>query len=269
MKSTLNNKLSPVLFIPHGGGPLPLFKEKGHLTMIDFLKEITPLLGEPSAILLISAHWEEDKVTITGGDKPPLIYDYYNFPEAAYKIEYPAPGSPDLANKIQNILTDAGIGSRIDKERGFDHGMFVPLKIMYPNAMIPCVQLSLVNNLDSEIHLKIGKTLTELRKENVLVIGSRFTFHNMKAIMSPEGFDRNKNKAFEDWLIETCTSTDFSSNERTERLKGWKSAPFAEYCHPREEHLIPLHACAGFSHSVAKLVFEGEIAGIKSSAFLW
>ena len=172
--------------------------------------------------------------------------------------------------KIYNFLQNRGIDTRIDEKRGFDHGLFVPLKIMYPEATIPCVQLSLVNNLDPEAHLEIGNALSELRKENVLVIGSGFTFHNMKAIMSPdEKVSRSKNEAFENWLIDTCTNTDLSSNQCAERLKNWENAPFARYCHPREEHLIPLHVCAGFSDSAAKMVFEGEIAGIKTSAFLW
>ena len=270
MKSTATNKLSPVLFLPHGGGPLPLLGDKSHQEMVDFLKEITPTLRKPSAILLISAHWEEDKVTITGNENPPLIYDYYNFPEAAYKIKYPALGNPNLANKISSLLQDKGIDSTIDNQRGFDHGLFVPLKLMYPDASIPCVQLSLINNLDPKAHFEIGKALSELRKENILIIGSGFTFHNMDVIMSPdEEVSKSKNEAFENWLIDTCTNTKLLPNERENRLINWKSAPFAEYCQPREEHLIPLLVCAGFSDFAAQLVFDGEIAGIKSSAFLW
>ncbi|MGZ8881699.1 MAG: DODA-type extradiol aromatic ring-opening family dioxygenase, partial [Methylosarcina sp.] len=181
MKSEFDNPLSPVLFIPHGGGPLPLLGDKEHQTLVHFLQEIAPSLGRPSAIVLISAHWEENIATITSGPSPSLIYDYYGFPEETYRIQYPAPGSPGLADKIFRLLQQSGISTRLDDQRGFDHGLFVPLKIMFPRVDIPCVQLSLVNNLDPATHIGIGKALAELRKDKVLIIGSGFSFHNLKA----------------------------------------------------------------------------------------
>ena len=270
MKNKSDNKLSTVLFIPHGGGPLPLLGDKDHQDLVSFLKEITPILGEPSAILVISAHWEEDKVTITSGKTPSLIYDYYGFPDEAYRIEYPVPGNSDLAEKIYNILQDNEIEAKLDNNRGFDHGLFVPLKIMFPDANIPCVQLSLLNSLDPKAHIQIGKALSELRKENILIIGSGFTFHNMKAFFARSiGESDVKNEAFQHWLIDTCTNEEISADERELRLTTWSDAPFARYCHPREEHLLPLHVCYGFSTSPAKLVFDGKVVGIKTSAFLW
>lgn len=172
--------LSPVLFIPHGAGPLPLLGDKNHQEMIAFLQEITPSLGKPSAILVISAHWEAAQPTITSGDFPSLIYDYSGFPKESYQNEYAAPGSPDLAKKIFKLLEKAGIEAKLDNQGGFDHGLFVPLKLMYPQANIPCVQLSLANGLDPREHIRIGKALSELRYDNVLVIGSGFSFHNIK-----------------------------------------------------------------------------------------
>lgn len=270
MKSKLTEQLSSVLFIPHGGGPLPLLGDIGHKGMIDFLQNLTPTLGNPSAIIVISAHWEEDKVTITSGKHPSLEYDYYGFPHEAYEIKYPAPGAPILANKIFNLLQQNEIDARLDEQRGFDHGLFVPLKIMFPNATIPCVQLSLINNLDPEMHIRIGKALSELRKENILIIGSGFSFHNLKAFFSQNAdVSDSKNKAFEDWLIDTCTNSNITNNEREKRLIEWSYAPYAKYCHPREEHLLPLHVCVGLSNAPAKLVFDGEIVGKKTSAYLW
>lgn len=175
MKNESNSQLGPVLFIPHGGGPLPLLGDKGHQNLVLFLQQIAPSLGQPSAIVVISAHWEESNVTITSGENPSLVYDYYGFPDEAYRIQYPVPGSPSLANKIQKLLHQSGISARLDSRRGFDHGLFVPLKIMFPAAEIPCIQLSLVNSLDPATHIKIGKALAELRKDNVLVIGSGFS----------------------------------------------------------------------------------------------
>jgi len=268
MKSDLIDQLSPVLFIPHGGGPLPLLGDKNHQKMIDFLKMVTPTLGQPSSILIISAHWEEDKSTITSGQSPSLIYDYSGFPDEAYEIEYPAPGSPILANKIYTLLQDSGIETRLDDQRGFDHGLFVPLKIMFPDAIIPCVQLSLVSTLDPETHIKIGKALTDLRKERVLIIGSGSSFHNLKAVFSQDtDAPDKKNEAFENWLIDTCTNENISANDRETKLIS--DAPFARYCHPREEHLLPLHVCFGMGSSSAKLVFDDKVFGKKTSAFLW
>ena len=141
-------KKGTVLFIPHGGGPLPILGDPRHQELIKFLKNIKSKINKPSSIIVISAHWEENEVKITSGEKPSLIYDYYGFPEETYKISYPVPGNPDLADKIKNLLNAKHINSKLDSERGFDHGVFIPLKIMYPEASIPCVQISLLNNLD-------------------------------------------------------------------------------------------------------------------------
>jgi hypothetical protein len=140
--------------------------------------------------------------------------------------------------------------------------------IMFPNASIHCVQLSLVNNLDPQTRIEIGKALSELRKENVLIIGSGFSFHNLKAIFS-EAADvpDSKNEAFEHWLVDTCTNDSISTNEQETRLIEWSQAPFARYCHPREEHLLPLHVCFGFSNTVARVVFNDKILGKKPVGF--
>lgn len=262
--------LSPVLFIPHGGGPLPLLGDKGHQELVAFLQDIHQKFETPDAILVISAHWEESKPTITSGQSPSLIYDYYGFPEESYDIQYPAPGSPELADRIHSLLVDNEIDAVLDDQRGFDHGLFVPLKIMYPAATIPCVQLSLINNLDAGLHIAIGKALTPLRNENILVLGSGFSFHNLGAMLKPGQVHHDtQNIDFENWLIETCTNPSLAENERTNNLGHWEQAPFARYCHPREEHLLPLHVCYGVGQSAARLVFDGEVIGKKTSAFLW
>lgn len=270
MSTELNTHLSRVLFIPHGGGPLPLLRDQGHLQLVNFLQDIVPSLGKPSAICLISAHWEENVPTITSAKSPSLIYDYYGFPNEAYAIQYPASGSPKLATKIFDLLKRSEIDARLDDKRGFDHGLFVPLKIMLPDAYIPCVQLSLVHSLDAKTHLQIGKALAELRNENILFIGSGFSFHNLKAFFAPNRHEPDeKNQAFEEWLIDTCANKSLSTNEREARLIQWKNAPYASYCQPREEHLLPLHVCVGLSHSAARLAFDGEVMGKKTCAFLW
>lgn len=261
---------SPVLYFPHGGGPLPLLGDPGHANMVEFLTRITPSFPEPSAILVISAHWENDVATITSGDSPPLAYDYYGFPEEAYRIRYPAPGDPALAKEIVRLLTGSGIVARLDDSRGFDHGVFVPLKIMYPDAQVPCVQLSLIRKLDPATHIRLGRALSDLRKHNVLIIGSGFSFHNMQAFFtSDQGVPDTRNEAFQQWLIDTCTRKDISRADREEALVGWESAPHARYCHPREEHLMPLHVCCGLGGSPAELAFDGEVLGKRAVALLW
>ena len=270
MENELVNPQSKVIFIPHGGGPLPLLGDRGHQKLVDFLQNIAPTLGQPSAILLISAHWEEQQVSITGGENPSLIYDYSGFPEESYNIKYPAPGNPALADKIYRLLQDADIEAKLDNHRGFDHGLFVPLKIMFPDASIPCVQISLVNSLDPQTHINIGKALSSLKTENILIIGSGFSFHNLSAFFSHKsGTTDTNNEAFEQWLIESCTNENISDSERESRLINWTEAPFARYCHPREEHLLPLFICYGASISAAKLVFNDLVLGKKTSAFIW
>ncbi len=266
-KATRTNR---VLFLSHGGGPLPLLGDPGHQGMIDFIARVTPSLGRPAAIVVVSAHWEEPGPTVTGGASPPLIHDYYGFPEESYRIEYPAPGHPELAGKIVGLLNQQGMNAKLDKERGFDHGLFVPLKLMYPDAEIPCVQLSLASSLDPELHIRMGEALSSLAADNILVIGSGFSFHNMKAFSGPAnvGYDE-ANKAFEAWLRHSLSDPVLSEQERRRRLVEWHQAPGARLCHPREEHLLPLQLCYGVAGQGARQAFSMEILGKRASAFLW
>jgi 4,5-DOPA dioxygenase extradiol len=264
-----HSTLSPVLYIPHGGGPLPLLGDPSHQQLVDFLQGLSSRIPTPAAICVISAHWEKPVATITSGAAPSLIYDYYGFPQEAYTIQYPAPGSPGLAKQISAALQQNGIDADLDNQRGFDHGLFVPLKLMFPDAAIPCVQLSLLKNLDPAAHLKIGEALRPLRRNNVLFMGSGLSFHNMQAFFTGDHRLDEQNAAFEEWLKETCTHPKLSSAERTSRLIAWEHAPGARYCHPRAEHLLPLHLCAGLSGQAAELIFDGEVLGKKVSGFIW
>jgi 4,5-DOPA dioxygenase extradiol len=175
-----------------------------------------------------------------------------------------------LANKVFNLLERAGIKVKLDDHRGFDHGLFVPMKLMYPGADVPCIQLSLVNSLQPEEHIQIGKALANLRNENVLCIGSGFSFHNIKEFFAPSTPEtQTMNKSFEQWLIDTCSSCQYSEDDREQKLITWYNVPAARYCHPREEHLLPLHVCYGIANSAAKKVYEMEIMGKMASAYLW
>jgi 4,5-DOPA dioxygenase extradiol len=258
-----------IVYFSHGGGPLPILGDPSHKAMVDFIMQLPSRLRKPDVILVISAHWEERKATLLGALNPPMFYDYYGFPDEAYKITYPAPGSPDLANRIAGLLIKDNIPARLDPQRGFDHGLFIPLKLMYPRADIPSLQLSLLRGLDPKAHIALGNALYELMHENILVIGSGFSFHNMRAF-SWEGINKPDpaNEAFQDWLIDVCTGP-ISQSERELRLIEWQKAPSARYCHPREEHLMPLHVCLGMAEKPAQTIFDDYILGKRAVAFLW
>jgi aromatic ring-opening dioxygenase catalytic subunit (LigB family) len=261
---------SSIAYVSHGGGPLPLLGDQGHKDMVANLKQIAALLPRPAAIIVISAHWEAGKPTITAGSNPSLIYDYYGFPKESYEIQYPAPGAPGLARQVRALLAERGIPAVLDERRGFDHGLFVPLKIMYPQADIPCIQLSLVDSLDPREHIKLGAALSGLASAGILILGSGFSFHNLRAFFTPVTAEAQlMNESFERWLIDTCSNHDLAERERIGRLAGWEDAPGARYCHPREEHLLPLHVCYGLAGRACRTFFELHILGRKSSAYLW
>jgi 4,5-DOPA dioxygenase extradiol len=266
------NKKAQVIYFSHGGGPLPLLGDAGHkamVDMVDFMRLLPTRLRRPDAILVISAHWEEDVATLLGAPMPELFYDYYGFPEEAYEIAYPAPGSPALAERIVGLLDRSRIPARVDSQRGFDHGLFIPLKLIYPEADIPATQLSLLRGLDPATHLALGKALRVLMNENILIIGSGFSFHNMGAFAwDGDSVPDSANDDFQNWLIEVCTGS-MSQVEREQRLREWERAPSARYCHPREEHLLPLHVCVGMSDKPGGIIFDDYILGKRAVAFMW
>jgi aromatic ring-opening dioxygenase catalytic subunit (LigB family) len=258
-----------IVYFSHGGGPLPMLGDKGHRAMVEFMRQLSSRLKRPEAILVVSAHWEERVATLLGAQKPVMLYDYNGFPDEAYEIVYPAPGNPQLAERIVRLLHENNIQGRVDTQRGFDHGVFIPLKLMYPEADIPALQLSLLSGLDPVAHISLGQGLRELLPENILVIGSGFSFHNMSAFSRHDTiFSDLENDRFQDWLINVCTSS-LSQAEREQLLIDWLKAPAARYCHPREEHLLPLHVCLAMAGKTAELIFDDYILGKRGVAFQW
>lgn len=269
MSLDTGEKKAQIIYFSHGGGPLPILGDEEHIAMVTFMEKLPGMIRKPDAILVISAHWEDQTATLTGASNPPMYYDYYGFPPEAYTINYPAPGNPELAEKIAGLLKDNGITSGIDTERGFDHGLFIPLKLMYPQANIPAIQLSLLRGLDAAAHIALGGALRELLRENILVVGSGFSFHNLKAFFQRGKNDEDPaNDAFQDWLLDTCTLS-MDPKQREERLIHWEHAPNAHYCHPREEHLLPLHVCVGMAGAAAEVIFDDLIFGKRAVAFRW
>lgn len=267
---SMNEQQGSVIFISHGGGPWPLLKDPRHKNLIDFLEKIPQTLISPSAIVVVSGHWEEERPAIQSKPLPGMLYDYYGFPEESYQITYSAPGQPELAAKIAAILTDNQIPADLDGERGFDHGLFVPLMLMYPEAKVPCLQVSLTSNLDPGAHIRLGKALRELRNENILIIGSGASFHNLSGFREPPTPETlSLNEGFENWLMDVMTNTQITESQREQKLTNWLDAPGARYCHPREEHLLPLHVCYGVAGGPADRVIPVEYMERKASMFVW
>lgn len=269
--SVLSMPRMPVVFVPHGGGPMPLLDDPEHRELIAFLKKLGRDLPQPHAILMISAHWEEPVASVSSASAPGMIYDYNGFPPESYLFRYPAPGNPILAQHIVSIIEAAGLPARLDPVRGYDHGTFVPLMLMFPAANIPVVQISLIAGLEPAAHIALGKALALLREQGVLIIGSGMSFHNMRAFFSSGSEPAHRSEQFDLWLTQTLTG-DLSDNEREQQLAQWSSAPEARYSHPREEHLLPLHVCFGAASgrsAKAQKIFGGQLMDTFISAFLW
>lgn len=259
----------PALFLPHGGGPCFFMDwtwgpaDTWHATQ-RFLEGIAATLpAPPRALLVISGHWEEPAFTASTAPKPDLIFDYSGFPEQTYRLTWPAPGDPALADRVHQLLQQAGLASATTAQRGFDHGVFVPLKVAFPAATIPVVTLSLASSLDPRLHLAAGRALAPLRDEGVLIIGSGMSFHNLRGYFSPETPKRAD--AFDQWLTRAVESP---SAERDQLLGNWREAPFSAFAHPREEHLIPLMVAAGAGGDApGKRIFSDAPMGAAISAY--
>jgi aromatic ring-opening dioxygenase catalytic subunit (LigB family) len=261
----------PTFFISHGGGPWPWMPEQmdgpyRHLAVA--LRQMPEQVGaKPKAVLMVSAHWEEPAFTVMANAAPPMLYDYGGFPPHTYRIQYPAPGSPPLAQRVQDLLAGSGIENRQDAVRGFDHGMFAPMAVIYPEANVPVVQLSLKRGLDPLEHLAVGRALAPLRGEGVLIIGSGLSYHNLRAF-GPVA--KVPSAAFDDWLQRVLIGS--PSQQRTRDLKSWESAPAARQAHPREEHLLPLMVAVGAAElDPATLVYHEDdfMGGLTVSSFMF
>jgi len=244
--STDKSTRMPALFIPHGGGPCFFMdwdpKDEWD-NMANYLRNIANgLPAKPKAIVMVSAHWIQSEVTVTSAAHPEMIFDYHGFPAHTYELRYPAPGEPALADKLVHLLKAAGIQARTDDQRGFDHGMFIPLLLMFPEANIPVIQMSLTKTLNPAEHIAIGQALESLRDDEVLIVGSGMSFHNMRGYGDPQYGPISD--AFDDWLTQSVVS---DPDARNKALSHWENAPGARQCHPprAEEHLIPLMVVAG------------------------
>jgi aromatic ring-opening dioxygenase catalytic subunit (LigB family) len=257
----------PTFFINHGGGPCFFLKpgpmraawHELELYLANFAERL-PV--RPRAILAVSAHWEEAVATVNINSRPPLLFDYGGFPDYTYELTWPAPGDPLLAGRVAELLSAARIPNGSEASRGWDHGIFVPLKVMFPNADIPVVQLSMQRGLDPAGHLAIGRALKPLRDEGVLILGSGQSYHNMRGF-----FGRAADPAadvFDAWLRGAMLDGD----TRDDALARWEDAPGARNAHPEEDHLLPLMVAAGATAGEPGIVdFQGQAMGKPISGF--
>ena len=258
----------PTYFISHGGGPWPFMPEKLSGTYRELATFLTGLPGRigvtPKALLVISGHWEELDFAVMTHPQPPMLYDYYGFPPHTYQVRYAAPGSPELAARVISLIRAAGLESHADSLRGFDHGTFTPLSVMYPKADVPVVQLSLRTDFDPAAHMALGRALAPLRDQGVLIIGSGLSYHNLRAMGAP---GREPSRQFDDWLGVALKS---DPQAREGHLLRWESAPAARFAHPREEHLLPLMVAVGaaFDEPCERVYHEDDFMGaISVSSF--
>lgn len=256
--------MSNVIFLSHGGGPLPLLQEDGHKEMIQYYKEYAKT-KHPKAIIVISAHYESETVKVIYQHPSKLLYDYYGFPKETYEYQYNPPINQELGETILKKLTSNGIEAK-SEVRGFDHGVFVPLLIMFPNADIPVIQISLQKNLDPKKHIKIGEALSGL--DDVLYIGSGSSYHNLREYMNKDIGVNHLNDEFQDALKDIITSN-IDEKTREENLINYQNLPNTNFVHPRVEHLIPLHVCYGIAKKAGKVIFDDQIFGKRNICVEW
>ncbi|QDS77668.1 hypothetical protein FKW77_003329 [Venturia effusa] len=276
---TGNMTKGAVISFAHGGGPMPLLNDPNHKDIINSLKNRVPKIlrlgtdKAPRAIVLVTAHWSERVPTISNAEKHKLYYDYGGFPRETYKLKYDAPGSPAVAKELFDVLQTAGLQPDTDGERGWDHGVFVPMLLVNPKADIPIIQLSVLNSEDPATHLKMGHALSSLRNTNIAIIGSGFSsFHNSRLMFSGVTDNpsfRKRNKAWNTAVKDAIEEEDVQ--KRGEKLAEWRTFPNAYEMHPRggAEHFLPLIVCAGAGGAGKAKSYTDGFLGLDIYSFYW
>ncbi|TAL77920.1 MAG: dioxygenase [Burkholderiaceae bacterium] len=259
----------PVYFVSHGGGPWPYIPEEQdtYALLTRSLQDIPGQLDhKPRAVLMVSAHWEATGgFLVMSNPRPPMLYDYYGFPQHTYQIQYRAPGCAALSERVSQLLEKAGLPHMSDPDRGFDHGAFVPMVVMYPEADIPMVQLSIETHFNPKLHMDLGRALAPLRDEDILIIGSGLSYHNLREIRSTGAAPSAQ---FDAWLQQAVVQGPI--DQRLGQLENWEQAPAARRAHPREDHLIPLMVAAGAAEQdPATCIYHdtGLFSNITASSF--
>ncbi|WP_347908088.1 class III extradiol ring-cleavage dioxygenase [Pseudomonas grandcourensis] len=247
----------PSLYISHGSPMLALNPGASGPALARLAAEIP----KPKAIVIVSAHWESNELLVSGNPQPETWHDFGGFPKALFEVQYPAPGDPRLAAEVAGLLKSAGLAARIDSNRPFDHGVWVPLSLMYPQADIPIVQVSLPSRDGPALQTRVGQALASLREQGVLLIGSGSITHNLRELdwhAGPESVEPWA-QAFRDWMIDKLAANDEAA------LHDYRAqAPNAVRNHPSDEHLLPLYfaRAAGGQFSVAHQGFTMGALGM-------
>mmetsp|Transcript_21932 Transcript_21932/g.47864 ORF Transcript_21932/g.47864 Transcript_21932/m.47864 type:complete len:312 (+) Transcript_21932:189-1124(+) len=247
----------PSIFVNHGGGPMPVLDQQPEVK--EFLENYGAKWSGnlPRAVLVVTAHWEADEVTVSSAAGHDLIYDYSGFPRESYELEYFAPGEPTVAEEVLHHLQCAGIKARSDPVRGWDHGVFIPMLCMFPEAEVPIVQMSLVAGQDAKTHWDIGAALKPLREKGVLIVGSGLSFHNFEYFFAFDNQTQQEglhhSSVWKKWLTDVICDPELNPQDRKQKLLNWTSAPSSHNCHPRgeAEHLMPLFVVAGAAQGAA------------------
>ena len=235
----------PVLFVSHGAPTIAIDPGVTGCAWQQLARE----LPRPTAILVVSAHWETAEPIVSTAKLPEIIHDFYGFPDEMYRLRYVAPGSPELAHKVEELLCREGVPVSTNDQRGLDHGAWVPLMQMYPQADIPVTQLALQPKQDPAWHIALGRALRPLREEGVLIIGSGSITHNLGALRShPQGAPAPEwVTGFCDWMAEKIAAGDIDA------LSAYRTlAPHAVQNHPTDEHLLPLFVTLGAAGDISK-----------------
>lgn len=259
MKSLMGESMTdmPTVFVSHGAPTLALDPgETGRR-----LAALAAAMPRPAAILVISAHWDTAAPRVSSADPQRMIYDFHGFPEALYRLDYPAPGAPKMAHRVQELLTESGIAAGVDAQRGLDHGAWVPLRMMYPDAEIPVTQLSLQSRQGPAHHYRLGRALAALRNEGVLIMGSGSFTHNLSEVgrHAADAPQATYVSEFREWMRAALEAGDL------DRLFDYREhAPHAARAHPGDEHLLPIFAALGAAGAQAKVrrVHDGVTYGV-------
>jgi len=258
---------------------MPVLGDPGHAALIKSMTERVPsILGlgtadAPRAIVLVTAHWSERRPTISNGKKHKLYYDYGGFPPESYKLKYDAPGSPEVAKEVYSLLEGAGFSPEMDEERGWDHGVFIPMLLINPKADIPIVQLSVLSSDSPAQHYAMGRALSSLRDSGVAIIGSGMpTFHNLRIMFSGGANDKGFKTRNAQWS-ETLTNAVKTENseERGKKFDSWREWIGAKEAHPvgGVEHFLPLIVCAGAGGEGKAESFADDVMGTKQWSYYW
>lgn len=257
----------PTYFISHGGGPWPWLPKMAaeFEPLAASFRAMPGEIGEtPKAVLMISGHWESDSYAVMHARRPGMVYDYTGFPPETYQITYPAPGAPELAEQVAQRIHAGGLPTRLDDSQGFDHGSFVPMALIYPEADVPLFQISLRHGYDPAEHFRLGQVLAPLRDEGVVIIGSGLSYHNLR-LFGPGA--KTPSEAFDSWLNEVLA---LPATDRKAAILDWESAPHARTCHKQEDHLVPLFVALGAAESdkATQTYHQKDIfGGVTASSF--